>query len=51
MADHGGGVEFGNLTGDDYAAHVNTYDSFVGMAKYGTIAVVILLVLMAFFLL
>jgi hypothetical protein len=50
MADHGGAVEFGNTTGDDYAAHLNTYESFVGMAKYGTVALVILLILMAFFL-
>jgi aa3 type cytochrome c oxidase subunit IV len=51
MADHGGAVEIGNTTGDDYAAHLNTYESFVGLAKYGTVALVILLILMAFFLL
>ena len=51
MADHGGAVELGNSTGDDYAAHLSTYQSFVGMAKYGSLAVVILIILMAFFLL
>ncbi len=51
MADHGGAVELGNTTGDDYAAHLSTYQSFVGLAKYGTVALVVLLVLMAFFLL
>jgi len=50
MADHGGAVEFGNTTGDDYATHVSTYESFVGLAKYATLALVILLILMAFFL-
>ena len=49
MADHGGAVEFGNTTGDDYATHLSTYESFVGLARYGTIALVILLILMAFF--
>jgi hypothetical protein len=51
MADHGGAVEFGNTTGDDYAMHLSTYESFIGLTKYGTIALVILIVLMAFFLL
>ncbi len=51
MAEHGGAVEFGNAGDDDYATHVSTYQSFVGLAKYGTLALVILLILMAFFLL
>jgi hypothetical protein len=51
MAEHGGAVEFGNTTGDDYSAHLSTYQSFVGLTKYVTIALVILIILMAFFLL
>ena len=51
MAEHGGAVEFGNATGDDYPAHLSTYHAFVGLTKYGTIALVILLLLMAFVLL
>ena len=50
MAEHGGTVEFGNATGDDYPAHLGTYQAFVGLTKYGTIALVILLLLMTFFL-
>jgi hypothetical protein len=34
----------------DYAEHESTYARFLGMAKYGTIFVVIVLALMAFFL-
>ena len=51
MAEHGGTVEFSNPTGDDYPAHLGTYQAFVGMTKYGAIALVVLIVLMAFFLL
>ena len=51
MAEHGGSVEFGNTTGDDYPAHVSTYQAFVGLTKYATLALVILIVLMALFLL
>jgi hypothetical protein len=35
----------------DYKEHDNTYALFLGMVKYGSIAVVIILVLMALFLL
>jgi hypothetical protein len=52
MAEHGSNtVEFGGTTGDDYEAHLGTYQSFVGLTKYGTIFLVILLILMAYFLL
>ena len=51
MAEHGSTVEFGTATGDDYPAHLGTYRCFVGLTKYGTIALVIVLLLMAFFLL
>jgi hypothetical protein len=51
MAEHGGTVEFGDTSGgDDYAAHLGTYEAFIGLTKYGTIALVILLILMAYFL-
>ena len=35
----------------DYPEHNKTYELFLGMAKWGTISVIIILVLMAFFLL
>ena len=35
----------------DYPEHNKTYAMFLGMAKWGTIAVIVLLVLMAFLLL
>lgn len=35
----------------DYAQHKQTYDLFTGLVKYGTIAVAIILILMALFLL
>lgn len=35
----------------DYKEHEKTYALFLGMTKYGTIAVVVVLILMAFFLL
>ena len=50
MAEHGA-VEIGTATGVNYADHLRTYEGFIGLAKYGTLAIIILLVLMAFFLL
>ena len=41
-ADHGNGM--------DYAEHEETYRFFVGLTKYGTLAVVVLLILMSYFL-
>lgn len=35
----------------DYAEHERTYELFIGLAKWGSIAVIVVLVLMAFFLL
>jgi len=35
----------------DYPEHNRTYAMFLGMAKWGTISVVVILILMAFFLL
>ena len=50
MADHGT-VEIGTATGVNYADHLDTYEGFLGFTKYGTIAVTVVLILMAFFLL
>lgn len=35
----------------DYKAHTETYESFIKFSKWGTISVIVLLVLMAIFLL
>lgn len=35
----------------DYAEHEKTYELFVGLTKWGSVAVVVILVLMAYFLL
>jgi hypothetical protein len=50
MAEHGA-VEIGTATGTDYNDHLRMYRGFLGMTKWVTIAIVILLILMAFFLL
>jgi len=49
MADHGE-VEYATATGNDYAEHESTYKMFLGLAKYGTVTVVVILILMAYFL-
>ena len=49
MADHGE-VEYATATGNDYAEHEKTYKFFIGLAKWGTVSIVILLILMAYFL-
>jgi hypothetical protein len=49
MADHGE-VEYATATGNDYAEHENTYRFFVQLVKWGTLAVVAVLILMAYFL-
>lgn len=49
MAEHGT-VEYATATGNDYAAHERTYRGFVHFVKYGTIAVALLMVFMAIFL-
>lgn len=48
MADHSptGPVETGAVM--DYQEHEKTYSMFVGMAKYGTLHVVALMIAMAF---
>jgi len=49
MADHGE-VEYATATGNDYAAHEQTYRSFITMVKVMTAVVVLIVILMAYFL-
>jgi hypothetical protein len=49
MADHGE-VAYTTADGNDYAAHEATYEGFLLLVKYGTAAVVTILILMAIFL-
>ena len=49
MADHGE-VAYTTADGNDYAAHEATYLGFLTLVKYGTIAVIIIVALMAIFL-
>jgi hypothetical protein len=49
MADHGE-VEYATATGNDYAEHEATYNLFLGLAKWGTISIIIIVILMAYFL-
>lgn len=49
MADHSE-VAYTAADGNDYEAHERTYEGFIMLVKYGTIAVAIILILMAFFL-
>jgi Bacterial aa3 type cytochrome c oxidase subunit IV len=49
MADHAE-VEYASATGNDYAAHEDTYRGFVTLVKVSLAVIVVLLILMAFFL-
>ena len=49
MADHSE-VAYTTADGMDYPAHEATYEGFIRLVKYGTSAVVIILILMAYFL-
>ncbi|MGA2817003.1 MAG: aa3-type cytochrome c oxidase subunit IV [Xanthobacteraceae bacterium] len=49
MADHGE-LEYASATGNDYAAHEQTYRSFVTLVKVVLVAVVVIVILLAFFL-
>ncbi len=49
MADHAE-VEYATATGNDYAEHERTYKFFLGLVKWGTALVVLVLILMAYFL-
>jgi Bacterial aa3 type cytochrome c oxidase subunit IV len=48
MADHGE-VQYASATGNDYAAHEETYRNFVKLVKGGLGAVVVILILLAYF--
>lgn len=50
MAEHGA-VEVGTADGNDYGEHERTYEFFIGLVKWGTISVAVILILMATFLL
>jgi aa3 type cytochrome c oxidase subunit IV len=49
MADHSE-VAYSTADGNDYEAHEATYEGFITLVKYGTSAVVLILILMAYFL-
>ncbi len=49
MADHGE-VEYATATGNDYAEHEATYNTFIKMTKWCVGFLVVLLALMAYFL-
>ncbi|HEY0220217.1 MAG TPA: aa3-type cytochrome c oxidase subunit IV [Afipia sp.] len=50
MSDHNE-VAYTTADGMDYPAHEQSYEGFLAMTKYGTIGVIMILVLMAIFLL
>jgi hypothetical protein len=50
MADHGE-VAYTTADGNDYKEHEQTYLLFLAIAKWGTILVAAILILMAYFLL
>jgi hypothetical protein len=49
MAEHGA-VEYSTATGNDYEEHNRTYRGFLGLAKWGTASVLVIVALMAIFL-
>jgi Bacterial aa3 type cytochrome c oxidase subunit IV len=49
MADHGE-VEYATATGNDYEAHEQTYRNFITLTKTVLAAVVVIIILMAYFL-
>jgi hypothetical protein len=49
MADHSE-VAYTTADGNDYIAHEQTYEGFIKLVKYGTIAVIAIVALMAIFL-
>jgi len=49
MADHGE-VQYATATGNDYAAHEQTYRTFIHLVKGVVAVVVVILILMATFL-
>jgi Bacterial aa3 type cytochrome c oxidase subunit IV len=49
MADHAE-MAYSTAEGNDYVAHEQTYEGFIKLVKYGTGAVILILILMAIFL-
>jgi hypothetical protein len=49
MADHAD-VQYATATGNDLAAHEQTYKNFVTLVKTGLAVVVVIVILLAFFL-
>jgi len=49
MADHGD-VEYATATGNDYAAHVRAYESFITLVKVTIAVVTVIVILLAYFL-
>jgi hypothetical protein len=49
MADHSE-VAYTTADGNDYPAHEQTYEGFIMLVKYGTLAVVVIVALMGYFL-
>ena len=49
MADHAD-VQSATATGDDLAAHEQTYRNFITLVKTGLVVVVVIVILLAFFL-
>jgi len=43
-------VAYTTADGNDYVAHEQTYEGFIMLVKYGSAAVILLLILMAIFL-
>ncbi len=48
MADHGE-IQYATATGNDYPAHEQTYRSFVTLVRAVLAAIVVILILLAFF--
>jgi hypothetical protein len=49
MADHAE-VEYATATGNDYETHEQMYRTFLSLAKWIVVTVVVILILMAYFL-
>jgi hypothetical protein len=49
MADHGE-LEYATATGNDQAAHEQTYRSFITLVKVSIAVIAVILILMAYFL-
>jgi hypothetical protein len=47
MADHGN-PEYAVADGNDYPAHEQTYEGFIGLMKWGTISVIAIVIVIGF---